>query len=345
MDIARGAADKVKSQLGGTAGDTEGAAGAAVASAKARIASSRAARTIGIPMLRTPRSLPARGAAIAIVVLGLLVWGLCAVIAAKSPPVLGSYHSVQSSTSTSSTSASAALPVAATSAANGTREVPALAPGRDADKPQGWPTDPTRQGWHIVVGYTPGDSGAVIISLPQPETALGTSVHATHSGMVKTLRGSRAFGNLVYVIGSSYTTIYGYLAAIPASISDGLTVQAGAVIGTLGAGGQAGQPALNYQVWQCQGPPAASGTAGRICTNVNPMDYLKLWSGRGVSVEQRCKIVSLELARRCGHCAANRRSSAAANGSQSGIGAADVQLVGWRGPGRRGGDASHPLGQ
>ncbi len=145
----------------------------------------------------------------------------------------------------------------------------------DADRPSGSPTDPSRSDWSIVKDYAanggPGNRGAVEIAFAQ--NGLGSPINATHAGVVKTLHNDPSYGNLVYVIGNGYTTIYGHLQSI--SVSDGQTVKRGDAIGTLGSSGAASGPELNYQVWQCSGDPQASGTAARSCTNVDPAAYLK----------------------------------------------------------------------
>ncbi len=145
----------------------------------------------------------------------------------------------------------------------------------NADRPSVSPLDPSRSDWSIVKDYAanggPGNRGAVEIAFASG--GLGSSVNATHAGLVKTLHNDPTYGNLVYVIGNGYTTIYGHLQSI--SISDGQPVKRGDIIGTMGSSGAAGGPELNYQVWQCSGDPQSSGTAARSCTNVNPTDYLK----------------------------------------------------------------------
>lgn len=145
-----------------------------------------------------------------------------------------------------------------------------------ADQPSGSPTDATLGQGTIVHDYAadggPGNSGAVDLGITSVTTP-GSPIHATHAGMIKTLRNSANYGNIVYVVGSGYTTIYGYLQSI--AVSDGQTVKRGDVIGTLGSGKSGSGVYVNYQVWQCQGDPQASGTAGRACVNKNPTDYLK----------------------------------------------------------------------
>jgi murein DD-endopeptidase MepM/ murein hydrolase activator NlpD len=163
---------------------------------------------------------------------------------------------------------------AANGASSSTASAAASSSG-DPDRPSGPPTDPSRSDWRIVKDYAAngggGDRGAVDISFAQ--NVLGSPLHATHTGLVKTLRDDPSYGNLVYVIGSGYTTIYGHLQSI--SVSDGQTVRRGDLIGTLGVSGATTGPEVNYQVWQCSGDPKASGTAARTCVNRNPADYLK----------------------------------------------------------------------
>jgi len=145
----------------------------------------------------------------------------------------------------------------------------------DPARPSGPPTDPSRSDWGIVKDYAAngggGNRGAVDISFAQ--NALGSPLHATHAGLVKTLRDDPTYGNLVYIIGNGYTTIYGHLQSI--SVSNGQTVKRGDIIGTLGVSGMTTGPEVNYQIWQCSGDPKASGTAARTCANKNPADYLK----------------------------------------------------------------------
>ncbi len=160
-------------------------------------------------------------------------------------------------------------------AANAAAGAAAANPAGNADRPSGAPTDPSRSDWSIIKDYAatggPGNRGAVEIAFAQ--SGLGSPIHATHVGLIKTLHNDPTYGNLVYVIGNGYTTIYGHLQSI--SVSDGQTVKRGDAIGTLGSSGAVSSPELNYQVWECSGDPQVSGTAARSCTNVNPADYLK----------------------------------------------------------------------
>lgn len=147
----------------------------------------------------------------------------------------------------------------------------------DNNRPSGYPTDPSRSDALITKDYAafsdPSNSGAVEIGFVGDKSAAGSPIHATHDGLIKTLRDDPTYGNLVYVIGKDYTTIYSHLQSI--SVSDGQSVKHGDNIGSLGSSGNMGAPRLDYQVWKCSGDPKASGTAARTCTNVNPADFLK----------------------------------------------------------------------
>lgn len=147
----------------------------------------------------------------------------------------------------------------------------------EANRPSGYPTDPSRNDATIIKDYVAhggsSDTGAVDIGFAGNKNAAAAPIHATHDGFIKTLRDDNTYGNLVYVIGKDYTTIYGHLQSI--SVADGQTVKRGDNIGAMGSSGNVSSPTLDYQVWRCSGDAKASGTAARSCNNVNPADFLK----------------------------------------------------------------------
>ncbi len=145
------------------------------------------------------------------------------------------------------------------------------------DRPLGPPTDPTRSDWLITKDYAahggPGPYGAVDFAFFHDKDAFGSPLHATHAGMIKTLKDDPIYGNLVYVIGKDYTTTYAHMQKI--TVTDGQMVHRGDKLGEMGSTGNSTGPHVDYQTWSCSGDPKASGTAARVCANKNPMDYLK----------------------------------------------------------------------
>jgi murein DD-endopeptidase MepM/ murein hydrolase activator NlpD len=83
------------------------------------------------------------------------------------------------------------------------------------------------------------------IDIPAP---VGTEVHAASSGLAEyTGGGMRGYGNAVILDhGEGITTLYGHLATI--RVQSGETVQAGAVIGTVGRSGNATTHHLHFEL-------------------------------------------------------------------------------------------------
>ena len=135
----------------------------------------------------------------------------------------------------------------------------------DPARPYGVPV--TRGDWVITKDYAehgglrppPGNNqGAVDFAFWHNKDALGADVVATHAGRVKLLQDDPTYGNLVYVLGTRWSTTYGHLQGF--TVKEGDTVQRGQVIGHMGSTGISSGPHVDYQVWE-------NGA------NRNPMDY------------------------------------------------------------------------
>ncbi len=94
--------------------------------------------------------------------------------------------------------------------------------------------------------------------LGNPEASFGAPVYATHRGTVDLDPDTYPAGNHVWVANAAYQTGYAHLSAY--AVADGQAVERGAVLGYVGATGQATGPHLHYHLW-------ADGV------NVNPLAY------------------------------------------------------------------------
>jgi hypothetical protein len=141
----------------------------------------------------------------------------------------------------------------------------AAAPGEADYLPTGIPV--TRGDWVISKDYAAHGGldpvarqkwGAVDFAFWQDKDAFGAEIIATHAGTVKLLEDDPTYGNLVYVMGSPYTTTYGHLERF--NVTEGQAVRRGDVIGFMGSTGDSTGPHVDYQVW-------------KDGENQNPMDY------------------------------------------------------------------------
>ena len=123
--------------------------------------------------------------------------------------------------------------------------------------PRGWPVPYDVARISSAFGEHRGSSHHKGLDLTAPK---GTKVRTTADGRVTFAGRSGDFGRLVIVEhGNGYETRYAHLKSI--SVNKGKKVKRGAVLGTVGASGNATGPHLHYEV-RLQGTP------------VNPRSYL-----------------------------------------------------------------------
>jgi murein DD-endopeptidase MepM/ murein hydrolase activator NlpD/transcriptional regulator with XRE-family HTH domain len=131
-----------------------------------------------------------------------------------------------------------------------------------ADGPHGCPlTAPTG---HVVItqGYNEGTHmptnvwGAVDLAIDgdgdgnaEPATTQGVAISATTGGVVHVDLGSWPGGNYVRIVDeqAGWSTAYAHLDSV--AVTDGQTIDAGALLGTVGSTGMASGPHLHYEVW------------------------------------------------------------------------------------------------
>jgi murein DD-endopeptidase MepM/ murein hydrolase activator NlpD len=159
----------------------------------------------------------------------------------------------------------ASLPPAPTAAAPTAAPPPAMpAPPPafwlEADGPHGCPL--VADGWIMITqGYgegthTPAASwGALDLAvdgdgdgIPEPAATDGVLVVATHAGVARVYPMSWPGGNFVLVedAQSGWSTAYAHLNVI--AVADGQSVEAGAMLGSVGSTGMASGPHLHYEV-------------------------------------------------------------------------------------------------
>ena len=94
--------------------------------------------------------------------------------------------------------------------------------------------------------------------LGNPEASFGAPVYATMPGVVDVQPDTYPAGNHLWVTNAAYQTGYAHLSAY--AVADGQAVERGAVLGSVGATGQATGPHLHYHIWEHG-------------VNVNPLAY------------------------------------------------------------------------
>ena len=121
------------------------------------------------------------------------------------------------------------------------------------------------QGYDVGTHAPAATSGGLDLALDpdgdglgNPEASFGAPVYATHRGVVHLEPDTYPAGNHLWVTNAAYQTGYAHLAAY--AVADGQAVERGAVLGYVGATGQATGPHLHYHLWE-------DGV------NVNPLAY------------------------------------------------------------------------
>jgi len=131
-----------------------------------------------------------------------------------------------------------------------------------ADGPHGCPLSAPNGRVVITQGYNEGSHmptnvwGAVDLAIDgdgdgiaEPATTQGIAISATIGGVAHVYLGSWPGGNYVRIVDeqAGWSTAYAHLDTV--AVTDGQTIGAGALVGTVGSTGMASGPHLHYEVW------------------------------------------------------------------------------------------------